>query len=355
MQKDVIDDRYARLYELPNQLARNGHQVQGVCLSYRKKDEGEFVHFEEEPGLLSWHSFNLGYLLFPGLVNYLKNLKQLVESFEPDVLVGSSDCPHVIITAWVSRKLNIPFFIDLYDNYESFGLAKIPGMTKGYRWALKQARGVACVSGVLSDYIAENFNSNVLTLESTIDPLVFRAKERSMARQTLKLPANAKLIGLAGSLNKNRGIKLLYHSFLKLAEQYSDLYLVLAGPIDNSYPPPKHERVIYLGLLPHDQMPDFYSALDLATICMVDTEFGRFAFPQKTYEILACCTPLVTASIGALERTLADYPECLYDAENQTDFMQKIVNQLQTPCVPALLIPSWEDQAALLESFIMLR
>lgn len=354
MQKDVIDDRYARLYELPSQLARRGHQVLGVCLSYRRREEGSYIHFQDE-GLLEWQSFNLGYFVFPGLVKYLGNLLALVKAFKPGVLVGGSDCLHVIITAWVARRLGIPFFIDLYDNYESFGLAKLPGIKKRYRWALQQAAGVACVSSILSEYIAENYNGRVLTLESTIDPLLFQGKEKEQARRRLNLPAKAKLIGVAGSLNKKRGIALLYDAFIKLAEQSADLYLVLAGPIDNSCPPPEHERVLYLGLLAHDRMPDFYSALDVATICMVDSEFGRFAFPQKTYEIMACRTPLVTASIGALERTLADYPQCLYQAENQTDFMQKIVSQLHHPIVPALPIPSWEDQAVLLESMILAR
>ncbi len=48
MQKDVIDDRYARLYELPNQLAYHGNEVMGVCLSYRIRKQGEFKHFNKE-------------------------------------------------------------------------------------------------------------------------------------------------------------------------------------------------------------------------------------------------------------------------------------------------------------------
>lgn len=42
-------------------------------------------------------------------------------------------------------------------------------------------------------------------------------------------------------------------------------------------------------------------------------------------------------------------------AENQVNFMQKIVSQLHHPIVPMLPIPSWEDQAVLLESMMLIR
>ena len=44
MGKDVIDDRYARLYEIPYQLAECGHDVLGLCLSYYRDSEGEWQH-----------------------------------------------------------------------------------------------------------------------------------------------------------------------------------------------------------------------------------------------------------------------------------------------------------------------
>ena len=37
--KDVIDDRYGRLWEIPMALAREGHDVTCVCLSYQSSSE----------------------------------------------------------------------------------------------------------------------------------------------------------------------------------------------------------------------------------------------------------------------------------------------------------------------------
>ncbi len=345
MQKDVIDDCYARLYELPNQLAHQGHQVLGICLSYRTRAEGSCIHYQHNEGYLSWHSLNLGMLIIPGLIRFICHVIPLIRNFKPDVILGSSDCPMVILTAMFSRCLNIPYIVDLYDNYESFGLAKIPGILPLYRWAIKHSAGVTCVSEPLSDFIRQRYNHpNVLTLESTITGGDFYHQDKHVARTAMALPINAKIIGVAGSLNRNRGINLLYDSFLKLAENWPDLHMALAGPVDSTSPIPTHPRIHYLGLLPHKEIVSFFNALELAVVCMRDTEFGRYAFPQKTYEILACKTPILTARLGALKETFKDFPQCLYTPDNQGDLQAKIEDLLQHPININIPIPTWQDQ-----------
>ena len=85
---------------------------------------------------------------------------------------------------------------------------------------------------------------------------------------------------------------------------------------------------------------------------MRDTEFGRYAFPQKTYEILACKTPVVTAKLGALQETFKAYPECLYEPDNQADLQAKIEGQLQNPTRLVVPIPSWRGQGEVLSRWL---
>ena len=55
MSKDVILDKYARLYEIPNQLALLGHQVECFCLSYQSHGEGTWNESNDLKSLV-WHS-----------------------------------------------------------------------------------------------------------------------------------------------------------------------------------------------------------------------------------------------------------------------------------------------------------
>ena len=79
MSKDVILDKYARLYEIPNQLAHLGHQVECFCLSYQSHNEGIWDESNHEKKLI-WHSKSYKGLKKLGLFTYpfllLQQLKQ---------------------------------------------------------------------------------------------------------------------------------------------------------------------------------------------------------------------------------------------------------------------------------------
>src|SRR5690606_2792663 len=106
MGKDVILDRYARLYEIPCQLAKLGHEVRGYCLDYHAASEGEWEH-EASRGALRWESRSLGTLRVPELLGYPRHLLKQLRTFSPDILIGASDIPHVALARWLSRRLRI--------------------------------------------------------------------------------------------------------------------------------------------------------------------------------------------------------------------------------------------------------
>ncbi len=350
MGHDVISDRYARLYELPRGLAESGHSVSAFCLNYHAGEPERRVDSVDPPGSLTWVGYQSGPWLVGGLAGYWRSLMAELRAFRPDVVLGGSDAPHVVLTRHVAKRLGVPYVLDLYDHYEAFGLAKLPGMRSLYRRAIRGASGVSAVSELLAEYVQTLAPGvPVITLESTIDPARFYPRDRVVARERLGLPPTARLIGVSGSLSRNRGIDRVYASFLRLSAEDPSLHLALAGDVDRRYPPPRHPRIHWLGRIAHDAMPVFFSALDLALVPMIDTPFGRYAFPQKAYEILACGTPLLTTRVGALERTLAAYPECLYALGDEGDLDRRVGAQLSDPKVPDVPIPSWRDQAGLLE------
>lgn len=353
MGQDVITDRYARLYELPRGLAGLGHHVLGLCLNYHRGQPIHRADTVDGTGSLIWKGYQAGPWLVAGLPRYWRSVTAELQVFRPTILLGGSDVIHAILTQQFALRLGVPYVLDLYDNYESFGLARMPGLPTRYRRALRGASGVVAVSDPLAKYVRTLAPTvPVLTLESTIDPARFFPRDRSVARARLGLPAQGQLLGVSGSLGPNRGIQRVYRAFLRLSASDSNLHLVLAGEVDPGAKPPRHFRVHHLGRIAHDEMPHFFSALDLALVPMLDTSFGRYAFPQKAYEILACGTPLLTTRVGALARTLAACPECLYEPDVEGDLERGILAQLSVPKVPQVPIPSWQDQAVRLERFM---
>jgi len=353
MGKDVILDRYARLYELPFQLARLGHEVRGFCLSYQGHDEGAWEH-AAAPGSLAWESRSLGTLRVPALAAYPGRLQLRLEEFQPDVLFGASDIPHVVLAAWLARRLRLPFAADLYDNFEGFGQARIPGFVPLLRWAVRGAGLVTTTSEPLRQLVTEGYGARgaVVAMPSSVDKAVFHPGDKREARDRLGLPGAVPLVGTAGGLYRGKGIEPLYRAWKRLSAQRPDVHLVLAGPVEAGLPLPEGERVHYLGRLAHAQVADLFNALDVGVISVLDTPFGRYCFPQKAYEMLACGLAVAAADVGAMSDLFAGTPQVLFRPGDAGALAGAVLHQLERPAVPAIPIEDWAGLVAGIEPLL---
>lgn len=350
MSKDVILDRYARLYEIPRQLALLGHEVLGLCMSYQNAAPGQWTH-DAAPGTLQWESHAAGRTVVPALATYPARMLKRLRAFKPDVLVGASDIPHAVLTAWLARRLGVPYALDLYDNFEGFGQARIPGFVTALRHAVGQAGLVTTTSEPLQVLVQQVYQAKgkVVAMPSTIDQAVFHPFDRPQCRQALGLPQDATLIGTAGGLLQERGIGDLYQAWVQLSAIRPELHLVLAGPTDANLSPPQHPRVHYLGMLAHADTAKLLGALDVGVIYLRDTPFGRFCFPQKAYEMQACQLPVVATNVGVMPHLLASVPQALYQAGSAQDMVRALEFQLSQRALPDLPVEDWGQVVSRME------
>lgn len=355
MGKDVISDRYARLYEIPYQLARLGHQVEAYCLDYRASPS---LRREDEasPGHLHWSSSSLGLGILPAAASYPARLLSALRRFDPDVVIGASDIPHVAVGRWLSRKLSRPYVADLYDNFEGFGQARIPGMVPALRRAVRDADMVLTTSGPLREFVIDTYRArgHVIAVPSGVDAAVFHPRDKATCRAELGLPQNAPLVGTAGGLYREKGIGVLYDAWRQVSSLRADVHLVLAGPVDPRLPLPPGDRVHYLGMLSHPRVAELFCALDVGVMSVLDTSFGRYCFPQKAYEMLACNLPVVAADVGALGALLADVPQCLFRTNKPEDLVRRMLEQLEHPVRPSLDILDWQALIGSIEPHLRL-
>lgn len=351
MSHDVIADRYARLYEQPRQLALRGHEVLGLCLSYRPTQVRDEWH-PASPGRLRWVGLTPG--RFGGLT-YPRQALRLLRDFAPEILVGASDVPLIVLGGWLAGRLGVPFAADLYDHFESFGLSRLPGLKLWYRRALRRAAVVSCVSEPLAALVRDVYQTRgpVIALPSTIDRTLFHPRDRATCRSALGLPVMGRLIGTAGGLSRDKGIAPLYRAFMQLAEEWRDLHLVLAGPVDPRCPPPSHPRVHYLGLLPHARTAELFCALDVGVVYLRDTPYGRYSFPQKIYEMAACGTPLAVACVGAMATLFRGCTQALYEPDDAASLVNCLRAQLARPEAASLEIPDWSELAVHMERALL--
>lgn len=342
MGKDVINDRYARLYEIPSQLARLGHDVTAFCLAYQSA-ENERVTHDAAPGRLVWEARSLQGFKPGRLLAYPPQLMRRIAHFKPDLVIGASDIPHVALAAHAAHRLGVPCHIDLYDNFEGFGQARLPGMKWLLRRAVRKAALVTTTSEALRELVVDGYGAegDVISLPSTVDLEVFTPRDKRAARLQLGLPPEALLIGTAGGLLQERGIGTLYAAWDLIARKLPNARLVLAGPFPPEFPPPLGERIHYLGQLKHTDISALFNALDVGVIYLRDTDFGRYCFPQKAYEMFSCELPVAAADIGAMRELMSANQRTLYPCDDANALAGAIEYQAKHQWKPELAIEDW--------------
>lgn len=342
--KDVILDLYGRLYEIPSQLARTGHEVRAWCLDYYGSSDGEYHLQANDATQVVWSSYATGGVRTIRLAAYPAWLYQQLVNFKPDIVIGASDIPHVSLAAWLGQKIGVPYVVDLYDNFESFGQARIPGFKKLLARAVHHANLVITVGHALQEKVSMDYApaNTVLVMPNGINPHTFYPGNRIQARQTLNLPIHAKLIGTAGGLSRMKGLETVYAAWQHLEKMQPDLHLVLAGTVEKKFQPPSGPRVHYLGELSTKRVADLFRALDVGIIPLRDSSFGRYCFPQKAYEMLSCQLPVVAANIGEMASLFSAWPEILFSPDSSQELIKSVLRQLKKPIFCTLPVENWE-------------
>jgi glycosyltransferase involved in cell wall biosynthesis len=338
--KDLLDDRYGRLYELPAALAAFGHDVRGLALSYRRS--GAVRARRDGPRLAWWSADALPW----GLVRYGSAVAAVAADWQPEAIWASSDILHAVLAEREARRRRIPLVVDLYDNYESFGMASLPGLTAAFRRACARADGLSVVSHTLAELMRNTHGTSkpLRVVVNGVDEKLFRARPKRDCRMALGLPADARLVGTAGSITADRGIADLFDAFERLAAHDEQLRLVIAGPRDSTRARYRHPRIIDLGVLPAAGVPDVLSALDVAVVCNRDSAFGRYCFPLKLHEMLACRVPVVAAAVGDVANVLSGRPDRLYAPGDAADLAHKVDKVLRDGGREQDYdVPTWRD------------
>lgn len=349
MSKDVILDKYARLYEIPNQLSLLGHEVECFCLSYQSHKNGDWDESTNSKKLI-WHSKSYIGLNKLSILSYPFYLLNLLSKNKPDIIIAASDIPHIVMGQWLAKKLDVPFVADLYDNFEAYGQAKIPFMKSLFHKALSSASLISTTSYSLAEKVKKEHPNvpNIFPMPSVINQKLFKVGDKQKARQYLNLPLDKPLIGTAGGLTKMKGIEDLFNAWEILKKENDQVCLVLAGPTEKNTPLPSDDRVIYLGLLAHEDVAKLFQALDVGVMCIPDDGFGRYCFPQKAYEMLATNLAVVGTNIGDLSNILENSQ--LYKIHDINGLANKIKKQIESPRFQRIFVPNWEYAISQLEN-----
>lgn len=176
------------------------------------------------------------------------------------------------------------------------------------------------------------YNKKVEVLYNGLDTALFKADSqlRTEFQASLRLPANAVLLGVAGKITPGKGHLGLIQVFNELTKRFPHVYLMLAGSYAEDSPAYSEKvkkaiaanpHIIHLGFL-QDMVP-FYNGCDIV-ISNSDKKMSE-SLGTTIYEAMAFEKIVVASNTGGTPEIITDLVDgFLFPAEQQFELLAKL-------------------------------
>jgi len=161
---------------------------------------------------------------------------------------------------------------------------------------------------LILNYKTEN---NIYIVSPGVDLDKFKSKNKFKSREKLKLSQTSKLLLSVGRLEPLKGYDVLIHalSFMNISDDFDVQLLIIGGDSKSKKElerlnslTRKHgldKRVNFLGVVDHDELPEYFSAADIFVMPSAHETFGIAAL-----EASACNLPVIAPQVGGLKSVI---------------------------------------------------
>ena len=203
----------------------------------------------------------------------------------------------------------IPLVVTVHDLHplkypEQFGFS-----AAHFRVSLGMLRRKARRVTVVSEFVKRELLETADVSEDMVDVIpngydrdLFRPRDPS-SRETFlgRYGIGRRYILFVGNLFPYKNVRFLIDAFLRIAEK-TDHHLVIVGRREFARGTlPGHERIHYIGYVPHEDLPLFYSHADFLVHPSLSEGFGF-----TPLEAMACGTPVLSSNAASLPEVVGD-------------------------------------------------
>lgn len=302
--RDALEDRFGRIYQLPMHWARKGANVRLWLVDYHGSEAAEATD-------------GSGMRVVSTPIRSMAFFRQWFRAFRkgagdrPDVVVASGDCYVGLLGYRLAKRHGARFVFDVYDKYDEFGAyVRLPGLDL-FRFLLRKADACLFASHGLMRRLAGQVKA-ALFVPNGVDTERFRALDQATSRDALGLPRDARLVGYFGSMEPDRGIGDLLDAVHLLRQNGMAVELLMAG---KRHPGLDLDRpgVRYLGTVPYGRIAQVMACCDVLALPYRRSPFMDVATSCKIAEYMASARPIAATRTPLLLENFPTQAQALDD------------------------------------------
>ncbi len=283
--------------------------------------------------------------------HYTDELEKLAIKQNVSIIHGASNYPNGIAAITVAKRLGIKSI------YEVRGLWEITRISRQPEWensdqfnllvkmetiACQNADAVFALTEALKKILIERGvdERKITVLPNAVDAHKFEPRERDLELAKSLNVENKTVIGYIGSIVNYEGLDDLIHAAKLLKDRGESQFVILIvgdGAFMNNLKDAVEEfgmqdYVIFTGRVPHDEVQNYYSLVDIAPFPRKPYLVCEAVSPLKPFEALAMKKAVIVSSCAALTEIINDgHTGLVFEKGNVEDFANKLAELIHKP------------------------
>ena len=302
-------------------------------------------------------------------VEYLKRAADAVEDYLRSggysLAVAASNYYTGLPVLIAARRVGIPFIYEVRGFWEITRASREPAFSKTVAYKVQEymeaevcrrADAVLTLTAGMKGELGSRgvADSLISLLPNSCDPSAFEARpSSSRLKEALGIPEQAVVIGYIGSFVQYEGLENLASACGVLKKRGIEFRLLIVGNenvVDASLGPIAKaileeaetngfgDWLIMPGRVPHDEVPEYYSIIDIAPFPRKPQPVTEIVSPMKPLEAMCMEKAVVVSSVGAMAEMVVDgQTGLIFEKGNIADLADKLQMLIDNPKLRANL------------------
>ena len=272
-----------------------------------------------------------------------RQLKQVIESFHPDLIYERSEYLQDS-GAIMAKQFGIKYYLEInaplveeMKAFEGYTLYESKAHSIE-RFKLQQANRIIVVSSALRDYLSERYSiaqNTFLVQPNCIDPEQSKQINAHTAEQLIQFNMHHyKVIGFVGSMFPYHGVDQLIRAFAIVKQQYQAVVLCIVGDgivlselkqmtIDLNLA----QSVVFTGRVAHKEVLNYIAAMD---ICVM-AKSNWYGSPVKLFEYGLMNKPIVAPNTSPVLDVMQNEQDALIVDDTPEQIAEALLRFLEQP------------------------